>query len=348
LIPESPRRARLLEVMALQSRLLQALCGLDENAEVNLAWLQDLWPELDADWVRKFWENDTGKRATWINEVARCSLADKTRLMELHDEQLRFAGLYNNPPTVRLTRQAWDGQPFASTKALLNAFYAPLFYRNEGFPNPDGTRFHKDDFIGHPPPKVCPYTDNYIQDTKLDHFLPKDDFPMLSMHPDNLIPCGTDPNSITHKGRKLPLHPNEIDQAADWFHPLHRSANGTFRLDFPAQPAPHPRVQFLALAPQNQVRLDNLENLFDLSEFWGRTLDDELQLIAGEIRDDLNENGIEPTEAQIQLRLQRASHQMERRIGRDALAIVKSAFYAHIALTPALLAQVERVCIQGT
>lgn len=346
-IPESPYRDRLLGVVELQRQLLEALCALPARAVVDLPWLQGVWTALDADWVRRFWGNDSGRRQKWIITLAAASAADKTTLRRLAGEQWRYAELYAEPPTVRLTRQSWRNEPFASVNELLKSFYAPLFYKDEGFPNPDGSRFHKDHFT-EPPPRICPYTDTFIQDTKLDHFLPKDEFPMLSMHPDNLIPCGTDPNSITHKGKKLPLDPNAAEQAAAWFHPRHRSAIGTYLLDFPEQPAPQPRVQFLALSPENQARLDNLENLFDLSDFWGRMLDDELQLIAGEIRDDLHETGDILTEALVVQRLQRAAKRMERRIGRDALAIVKSAFYAHISNTPAFLNQVMRVCSHGT
>lgn len=346
-IPDSPHRARLLEVMELQSRLLSALCALKARSTVDLTWLQALWHELDTDWVRKFWENDTGKRQHWLQTVAAASKADKQQLLSLHDEQQRFPELYANPATVRLTRQSWAAEPFASAKALLNAFYAPLFYKDEGFPNTDGSRFHKDHFIGHPPPKVCPYTDNTIQDTKLDHFLPKDDFPMLSLHADNLIPCSTDPNSLSHKGRLIPLDPAAPDQAANWFHPRQRPAADTYRLDFPDQRSPNPTVRFIALVPENQPRLDNLDRLFDVTEFWGRMLDDELQLIASQIEQDLAEDGTTPTEAIVIQRLHRESRKMHARISRDGLAIVKSAYYAHIANTPSLLAQVMRTCSQG-
>lgn len=47
-------------------------------------------------------------------------------------------------------------------------------------------------------------------------------------------------------------------------------------------------------------------------------------------------------------RLQRESRKMQARISHEGLAIVKAAFYAHIASTPSLLAQVLRVCAGGT
>ena len=116
---------------------------------------------------------------------------------------------------------------------------------------------------------------------------------MLSVHPDNLIPCSTDANSGGHKGTIPPLDLANGDQAAQWFHPRWRNAGNTrdaaikYRLEFLHAPTPHPRVRFVALELEDRVRIDNMEDLFDLSDFWGRFLDDELQGITGEIADEL-------------------------------------------------------------
>lgn len=347
-VPDSTQRARLLEVVELQRQLLDALCALPATTVVDLVWLGTVWPTLPADWVRRFWENDSGKRATWIVAIAAAPVIDKQTVQALIAEQLRFREIYATPATVRLTDYDWTPSVFAAAKKLLVSFYAPLFYKDEGFPNADGTRFHKDQFIS-PRPRICPYTDNVIQDTKLDHFLPKDQFPMLSCHPDNLIPCSTDANSGSHKGTRVPLGLTDPDQAAAWFHPRWRSANGTYQLSFLSAPAaPQPRVQFVAVNADDQTRLDNLEDLFGLSEFWGRSVDDELQSVASDVHGMLKYDGAPPTEANVRDRIHLRAEQERKRIGRDGLAIVKSHFYAHIAQTSTLLSQVIRTCQNGT
>lgn len=347
-VPDSSRRARLLEVVELQRQLMEALCELAEGSVVHLAWLRGVWPAVPADWIGRFWENDTGHRARCIAAIAAGSVANKQTIRALMAEQLRFAELYHAPATVRLTDHDWAPPVFAAAKELLVSFYDPLFYQDEGFPNADGTRFHKEHFID-PRPKICPYTDNFIQDTKLDHFLPKNQFPMLSCHPDNLIPCSTDANSGSHKGTKVPLQLNDHDQAAAWFHPRWRSAHATFQLTFNSPSgAPQPEVQFIALNAGDQPRLNNLEEMFGLSEFWGRFLDDEVQSVASDVQGWLSENGVRATEESVKDYVLKHARQTRKKIGRDGLAIVKSFFYEHIAQTPVLLSQVVRTCAQGT
>jgi hypothetical protein len=349
-IPESTERARLLAVVEMQRLLMEALCALPPDTVVDQAWLQAVWHDVPAEWVRRFWENDTGKRATWLKTIASTTLANKQTIREMVAEQLRFAELYRDPPTVQLTQYDWRPPAFDAVKNLLKSFYDPLFYKGEGFHNGNGGKFHKDCFIYgfNPPVRICPYTDNYIQDTKLDHFLPKDQFPMLSCHPDNLIPCSTDANSGSHKGTEAPLDPDEADQAGAWFHPRWRSAAGTYRLTFPDGPGPKPRVNFVATAAYDQPRLDNMTRMFGLSEFWGSFLDDEVQSVAGDVQGWLQADEKPSSEANVRDYILRRAHQEQKRIGSDGLAIVKSFFYEHIAGTPLLLAQVVRTCTQGT
>jgi hypothetical protein len=348
-VPGSKYRRHLLRVVVLQRRLLEALCDLPTGSVVNQAWLQGVWPKMPADWVKRFWENDTGKRNQWIATIA-AAAADKQVIREMMIEQLRFAELYHDPPTVRLAKHDWSPDALDAVNNLLKSFYDPYFYKKEGFPISSGDKFHKDNFIDGfaPPVCICPYTDNYIQDTKLDHFIPKDQYPMLSCHPDNLIPCSTDSNSFEHKGKNPPFDPDKADQADAWFHPRWRPAVGKYRLTFPAGPAPQPLISFEALDAHDQTRLDNMARMFGLSDFWGRFLDDEVQSIASDVQGLLQFDGKPPSEVNVRDRVLLLARQKRDKIGKDGLAIVKSFFYEHIALTPVLLAQVVRTCSQGT
>lgn len=349
-VPDSTERARLLEVVELQRLLMESLCALPQGSVVDQTWLQGVWPAVPAEWIKRFWENDKGNRAQWLATIAAATPGDKQAIRDMVAEQLRFSELYHNPPTVRLPKYDWKPPVFTAVNKLLKSFYDPYFYKEEGFKNPGGGMFHKDHFIAGftPRVKICPYTDNVIQDTKLDHFIPKDQYPMLSCHPDNLIPCSTDSNSGSHKGVTVPLDTDEADQAGAWFHPRWRNAVGKYRLTFPAGSAPQPKVNFEALAADDQPRLDNLERMFGLSDFWGGFLDDEVQSVAGDIQGWLQDDGKLATDEIVREYVLRRARQERGRIGRDGLAIVKSFFYEHIAQTQVLLDQIVRSCSLGT
>jgi hypothetical protein len=357
-VPNSNYRNRLLQVVELQRILMNELCNLAAGSVVNLQWLQNIWPITPVDWVERFWTlpktsrsaESPGQRSIWIATIAAGAVGEKQTIADMVAEQLRFSEIYSNPPSIRLTTHAWDTPVMDAVNKLLKSFYDPLFYQGNGINFPPDGLFHKDDFIRGfvPAVKICPYTDNVVQDTKLDHFLPKDRYPMLSCHPDNLIPCSTDSNSGSHKGTEPPLDPNEPDQARNWFHPRIRNAIGKYRLTFPDGVAPQPRIIFTAIDPADQTRLTNMEQMFGLNEFWGKFLDDEVQSVASDITGLLNLSNKPATEANIRAYLLQCAHQQRRRFGRDCLAIVKSFFYEHIGATPVLFAQVVRACAQGT
>lgn len=344
----SSKRARLLEIVDLQRQLIDALCALAPGSRPRQAWLAGVWPTLPSEWITRFWKNSKGKRARWIVKVAMASTPEKQQILDLCTEQLSFQKLYA-VPAHSLTVNGWKTPAQSAVKKLLLSFYAPMFYKDEGFPDAAGAIFHKDLFIAGfaPRVRVCPYTDNYIQDTKLDHFFPKEAFPMLSCHPDNLIPCSTDPNSGGHKGSNLPMDPEELDQTSNWFHPRWRSAKGTFDLSFPDGPQPQPRIRFDAKNANDQVRLENMAKMFGLGEFWGGFLDDEVQNVSSDVKGWLDSDGIASTQTNVHACLINLANQQGRRIGKDGLAIVKSYFFRHIANTPILLAQVVRSCTQG-
>jgi hypothetical protein len=328
----------------MQKQLVEALCVLPDSFAADQAWLVSVWPSIPENWIKTFWDNDKGRRSIWIKSIAAASVADKQTIRRLLSEQLLFANLYHDSTTFRLTDHDWTPPVFAAVKNLLISFYAPLFYKNNGFPDKDGTLFHKDHFIN-PRPKICPYTDNIIQDPKLDHFLPKDRFPMLSCHPDNLIPCSSDSNSGGHKGNNIPLSLGESKQAENWFHPRWRSADGTYRLTFYApSTAPEPKVQFVALNSIDQIRLNNLEAMFGLSDFWGGYLDDEVQNVSSDVSGWLSADKKPATANNVEKYLRMRAVQEGRRKGIDALSIPKSFYYDHIAQTPILLSQVVRSC----
>lgn len=345
-IPDSSQRRRLLRVVVLQRLLVRALCALPAGSAVDVEWLKKVWRHLDAEWTRRYWENDKGKRAEWINTIAAATANEKLEFINISQEQIQFQKLWNDAPTVRMRKVNWTKEPFESLNKLLKSFYAPYFYSSQGYQF-KGKNFDKDVFITGIPNKnlkVCPYCDNYLQKTELDHFLPKDDFPFISCHPDNLIPSCHDSNSGSHKGTTVPLDWEELDQAAAWFHPRLRSGYGHLQVEIVVTAQRELAAKIVAKKSEDTIRVSNLEALFHISKFWSEQIEDELQLIGSQVSDCLMIESLDPTEANVRLKLQVLSSIKKREIGRRGLAMCHHALYAFAADNPAIVADITREC----
>ena len=336
-VPNSERHDTLLQVVELQQQLFAALCALPEGSTVDLHRLEDLWRGCSAEWVGRFWNNDKGKRNAWINRIAGATAADKQAILALATEQLRFSELWATPPTLQVHQQDWNNEPFKSVNKLLISFYAPVLYDGYLFGN---AAFSKSDFINGFPRsarKVCPYCDNFLQTPELDHFLPKDDFPFLSCHPDNLIPSCHDSNSFSHKGTKVPLDWTLQDQAVDWFHPRLRSARGLFTVAVAENPNRSLSTTLVPTTPALANRVTNLDDTFKLSRFWSEQIEDELQLVGSQVSDSLFEDNIIPTEAVVRSKLQELARLKDLEVGKRGLALCHHALYHFAANTAAVV-----------
>ncbi len=261
-VPDSTKRRRLLRVVALQRRLILRLCGLTAGAAVDRSWLEGVWHELPPEWIERFWSLDKGKRAEWIKTLAAASPLDKQRLADICREELRFKVLWQSGGGVTMHKVDWaqkTSKTFSAANSLLKSFYAPLLYDGEGYRLGSETLAKSHYLAGITPAarKVCPYCDNFLQKTELDHFLPKDEFPFLSCHPDNLIPSCPDSNSGSHKGIGVPLDWDAADQAANWFHPRWRSAAGCVCVEIQVTPDRQLSARLLPRATADTERVTN-------------------------------------------------------------------------------------------
>jgi hypothetical protein len=351
-IPDSTLRADLLKVVALQQRLVKALCALPPKANVDLAWLKSTWNDLPNEWIDRFWNNDKKRRSEWMQTVATASKADKNRILSMWKQQMEFAKLYEVGTRCRLDPCDRSNKVFAALGDLLTNFYAPMFYASEGIPVlANAEKLHKDHFIGGFTPrlKVCPYTDYEIPSraAKLDHFLPKEKFPALSCHPDNLFPCSTDANNGGRKGLTPPLDLAAASQAEAWFHPRLRSAREAFRLEVSQNANREPTLRFVAHKAEDQPRLENLDGMFHLTETWAEHLDDAVGEIGNTVSGMLMfakkpANFQNVRDAVVELAQQRTK---ERKKGSRAQAISESYFYQHVANSRPLLDEVLRACL---
>jgi hypothetical protein len=351
-IPDSSQRAKLLRVVALQRRLVNSLCALPSKATVDLAWLKSIWIKLPEEWVARFWNNDKKRRSEWMQTIAASSKADKKVILKMWKQQMEFAKLYEAGTRFRLDPCDRSNKVLAALGDLLTDFYAPMFYAGEGIPVlANAVKLNKDHFIGgfSPKIKVCPYTDYEIPSraAKLDHFLPKEKFPALSCHPDNLFPCSTDANNGGRKGSTPPLDLTAASQAEAWFHPRLRSAREAFTLEVSHNANREPTLRFVAHNAEDQPRLQNLDGMFHLTETWAQHLDDAIGELGNTVSGMLN-FAEKPADfdnvraAVVELANQRIK---ERKSGTRALAISESYFYQHVANSRTLLNEVLRACM---
>lgn len=349
-VPDSTLRNRMLRIVVIQRRLVRDLCTLPPNTIVDLAWLQlQVWPKVDDEWVRRFWELNNGQRQEWIGTVALAETEAKQELIDIMHEQHRFKQLYNNPPSQRM--KALDAAYWRETtvreamKKLMNNFYDPLFYEKDGYPESmhggngilKRTKLAEDSRL-----KVCPYSDSTIQSPQLDHFYPKDTFPFICIHPDNLIPVGSDVNKI--KSTTVPLDLSEDDQAANWFHPRWRCARDRFQLRFDEQQDHTWRLEFEPVDPADVSRVTNMEQMLQLEKFWGKNLEDDIRQAQKEIVDELRSdtsNGVVTIHA-IEILLEKYKTQSIRGIQKWPLYIYRAALFGHIREHEGLVADTFR------
>ncbi|MCE5280357.1 MAG: hypothetical protein ABFD92_07945 [Planctomycetaceae bacterium] len=340
----------MLRIVELQCQLVRSLCALPEGAVVDLPWLQRLaWPAVDSDWVCRFWGNQNGRRQPWMNTVASADRAAKDELLRIMGEQHRFRELYTAPVGVHLTQTDaafWEGaHARRAMKNLLLDFYEPWLRQDLGYPDSvcqGNGHLTRQAFLREPVFSICPYCDNQLQSTELDHFLPKSAFPFLSVHPDNLIPSCHDSNRGDRKGDTPPLDWTSLDQTAEHFHPRWRSAVGKFKVAFIEQGARELVATLEALDPADQPKVANLDRLFRLAEFWGRTLMCDIQDIQKEIANDMWHAGGPADAAAARACLTSRSENCQRCLNRRPLQYYWQHLYAHAAQSDLIIREVLR------
>lgn len=348
-VPDSSLRRRLLRVVALQRRLVLRLCELPQGANVDQYWLEGVWHDIHPEWVGAFWANDKENRKDCIETLAAAPAADKLLLAEVCREQLRFRLLWEQGGSLSLRKVEWNKKQavvFSAAGKLLRSFYAPLFYDKGGYRFPCGDLAKSAFLAGIPSAalKVCPYCDNYLQTTELDHFLPKDLFPFLSCHPDNLIPSCHDSNRGSHKGTIPPLDWDAQDQALGWFQPRWRSASGRVEVRIEETTASLLSTRLVPRDPTDAIRVKNLDGLFKLSQFWSGQIADELQLIGSQVASMLQHEDTEPNEERVASMLRLLADLKAREIGKRGLALCHSSLYRFAADTPSVVTDILRQC----
>ena len=103
-------------------------------------------------------------------------------------KSFEFKALWQSGGGLTIHKVDWKqktSKTFSASNKLLKSFYAPLLYDGEGYRLGSETLAKSHYLAGITPAarKVCPYCDNYLQKTELDHFLPQRRVPISFMSP---------------------------------------------------------------------------------------------------------------------------------------------------------------------
>ena len=339
-IPDSPLRTCLIRLVGRQRQLVKKLCALPESSSVDADWLKNVvWTDNRFHpWIDRFWNNQKGRRQSWLRAIAAASTEVKVELLDVMKEQCKYMQLYSSPPTIQLKKTDkayWNkSSVHQAMKDLMVDFYVAGLSSDLGFPGEfvgANDVLTRKTFLQDATPAVCPYCDNGLQRVELDHFLPKSSFPFLSVHPDNLIPSCHDSNTGDHKGETISLDWAEAEQAKNYFHPRLRPAHGCFHIGINELPLTNPTVQLKPIDADHTARVQNLDSMFRLAEFWGRTLESDIQDIQKEVVVEFQEESLTPSVPEGQRVLNQFARNRKRRIGRKSECLYEVALYEHAA-----------------
>ena len=209
-----PRQSALLfRVVVLFKRLLEALAdpALNANA-VNSAWVNEVWSDLDAEWVRKFC---LGGQEARIRAIAAATLTARQALSDEFLRQNKVEALSKEGGDLRdLTALAGvDAELAKQVGDFFKRCYKLLSHNDEsmaglllpGQPEYLQPRYEDASCSTYPTSTVCPYRDGEIGAPELDHYLFKNGFPLLACSPWNVVPvCSSCNDVITAKGDRPP------------------------------------------------------------------------------------------------------------------------------------------------
>jgi hypothetical protein len=251
-----------------------------------------------------------GKRAIIarpIVELLAIPLDHKQRLLRAFDHDTSLKALFDRTRSARLVYLSHVGntehdaaKPYLSylknpkydaaktlVKRILLSFYEDIL-ADEGVPEAvieeaealDHQSFLRSYWKSQRNVRVCPGCDgqglqlqgNTIR-ANIDHFLPKSEYPFLAVHPFNLAPFCTDCNQV-RKGSKDALAAPGVQGLQDIYHPYIRCAHDDVRVVVEHNAEEQPQIRLLPASEeaQSQARLNSLNYVLDLENFWRGTL----------------------------------------------------------------------------
>jgi hypothetical protein len=273
--------AYLFRVVALQKKLLKALTdpSVDANT-VDTAWVQNVWTNLDAGWVKKFCLGGPESVLHPLKAIATANFETRQALYVEFCRQNKVAVVLNEGGNFQELEHLPGFTPQLSdhVKKFFKRCYKLLstdakrqwkgyeFNGNRSITN----RNYKEDFCSDYPTKVvCPYCDGEIGTPELDHYFCKSEFPLLSCSPWNLVPvCGSCNDAVTAKGDRLAITLGPPASTDYWLHPFFRPASSQVQIKLSGRPE-NSIPQLLSPDATEQTRLRNHTDLIrSLAKRW--------------------------------------------------------------------------------
>lgn len=276
----------------LMRRLALWLCDPQvSGTSVTQANLQtNMGSAIEGDWLWGLLARKHNRRT--LLERAECianlSPAEKSGLQQWIQAVSSLAQHFGPTPPAALPVNPPNGwgardQRWTAFGDVMKAFYLEglhgrggLPYAANGTPTADTTlRVSYDQLVrefraahrldSHPDAReVCVLCGGPLVLPAVDHWLAKTAFPLLAVCADNLLPICGECNVAPQKGQK-DVHTGGA--FSDWFHPYLRHANGAIRLRYD-EATPSVRVE--SATPADVVKVQNLNDLLNLSERWTR------------------------------------------------------------------------------
>lgn len=271
----------LFRIVVLQKRLLKALAdpAIVPDA-VDTAWLQQIWNNMDAEWVRKFCLGGKDSILQPIKVIAGANVAAREVLYGEFCRQNKVSKMLADGGdfTDLCDLPGYSVVLAASVEKVFKRFYRLLSHNTgrqwPGYAFCGGrcitNRSYKDDFCAaYPTRTVCPYCDGEIGAPELDHYYSKDSFPLLACSPWNLVPvCRSCNDMVTAKGDRPAMSLGPPRCTDDWLHPFFRPASPNVQIRLSGDP-PDFVPQLHSPDGDEQIRLSNHTNLIrSLSTRW--------------------------------------------------------------------------------
>lgn len=282
-IPESSARPLVEQVFHLQEALFRGLITLPsgkrwKNHPAIADWVSTLplWRDIPSTAHARFGRTNS-VWGGYVSKIAKANPVTKRAMNRVWLNHHRAAALYRDKSRESLTMPTWDKSPaWRALADLMSDFYDAALGQSD-FLLPGGNVINGSVFRkGYESASImpCPYWDcELTRDAiDLDHFLPRSDFPFLSVSPDNLVPCHKAPNGPSHKHKKIPLdlppRKNGSRTARSWFHPRWRPAFGKVDVSISRLPGSTPKAHLFARNRRWAPHVRHFDSLVNLQAHW--------------------------------------------------------------------------------
>lgn len=292
---ELPGSARLLfKVVVLQKRLLKALADpVLRSEQVDTAWLQIVWGGQDPEWVRKFC---LGAKNSVMHPLKELAEAPATARQSLYSEFCRQSKVPQILETGGDFREIASLPGFNSNLAkevtrLFKQFYKLLSHKTASewpgytFGQQElSNRSYKREFCStYPTLSICPYCDQDIGTSKLDHYYAKSMVPLLACNPWNLVPVCSSCNEIGAKEDNPAFDTGPPRSTTEWLHPFKRPASSHTTITISGPPS-DPRPTLVSTDPTELLPLRNHTNMIQtLANRWNGKVVSYADKLSGDI-----------------------------------------------------------------